>query len=1014
MLGLTFRRWLCFGLLLISTLPVFGADGEWFNRVWQSDDGLPDNNVTGVAQTADGYLWVATTGGLARFDGVRLRSFSPSQLSSTLDRVVRAMILDDRGQLWMAMDHGPVACVASRNTRVFTGSDLPDLLPTGMVEDGEEAIWIAYRQGDLARIKDGVVARFGISQGLPNGGPVWLATDAAGRLWFSRDGNLGVFSQGRFKVLLTLPEHVVQIAASREGGIWIVSSLRILRLKEGHAIEERVRLPQISPTVLSEDREGALWIGTTDQGLFRYDHSTIESMPLSNKTVSYLAEDREGNMWVGTSGGGLNRLRRRTVELLGAGTKLPFESVRSVTEDNTGAPWVVTRSGLVAYREGMHWKTISKSANWPADDAMTVASDPSGGVWIGTHGHGLLRLQKGHSQQWRFKLWRKENGLVSDTVRSLLVSSTGDLWVGTDSPYALQRLRNGQWRSFDIPQSARYVRAMAEDANGEIWVGTSGGRLYRVSGDSLTDETTRVQSREQSIRCLHTSADGSLWIGYAATGMGRWKAGKFTLVSTAEGLWDDSISQIMADGENWLWVGSNHGIFRVDRREIEAVAEGRLARVHSVAYGRGEGLPSLQGSFDGVPEVFHGRNRHIWMATRAGLAVVHTGNTMDHSAPPPVILEQLTVDEKPAALYDSGSPLLQTRLRSLPDTRDGLLLPPGYRKIELQFTALSFSAPENVHFRYRLEGLEDDWIEAGAQRSVSYARLNPGNYRFHVTACNDAGVWNEAGTVLNLRVAPFFWQTWWFRAAVLAALTLLIAAVVRYFSFRRLRLKLQAVTQEATLNKERARIAQDLHDDLGARLTQATLLLELAQQDRKEMNGHVQEGLSTVRQAIQSLDETVWAVNPRNNTLAELMDYIGQFATEFLRDANIECHLSLPDHPPNWPLASELRHNLFLTVKEALNNVVRHARASEVWLQISVNETCLTLMIKDNGCGFEQLPEGALADGLRNMRQRAEEIGGQFKIESKLRAGTLVSVIYLWPSKMNETGIAPRPFRRLD
>jgi len=185
-LGLTFRRWLCHSLFLASTLPVFGADGDWFARIWQSDDGLPDNNVTGVAQTADGYLWVATMGGLARFDGVQLREFSPVQLSNMLDRVVRTMILDDRGQLWMTMDHGPVVCVGPKTARVFTGSDLPDLYPTAMVEDREGAIWIAYVQGDLVRIKDEAVARLGASQGLPSGGPVWLATDAEGELWFER------------------------------------------------------------------------------------------------------------------------------------------------------------------------------------------------------------------------------------------------------------------------------------------------------------------------------------------------------------------------------------------------------------------------------------------------------------------------------------------------------------------------------------------------------------------------------------------------------------------------------------------------------------------------------------------------------------------------------------------------------------------------------------------------------------------------------------------------------------
>jgi hypothetical protein len=275
------------------------------------------------------------------------------------------------------------------------------------------------------------------------------------------------------------------------------------------------------------------------------------------------------------------------------------------------------------------------------------------------------------------------------------------------------------------------------------------------------------------------------------------------------------------------------------------------------------------------------------LATRAGLALVHPGSK-DQAAPIPVVLEQVTLDGRIAARQDSGFPLLPANLRDLPGLGGDLVLPPDHRKIEFKFTALNLSSPESVHLRYRLEGFDDDWVEAGEQRTATYTRLNSGNYRFRVIARDNGGEWNEAGADFRLKVSRFFWQTWWFRSAALAALTFLIAVIVRYLSFRRFRKRLRALKQEAALSQERTRIAQDLHDDLGATLTQATLLLELA--DGAGADGHVHEGLATVRRAIKSLDETVWAVNPRNNTLAELIAYIGQYADR----ASCACQRSLP------------------------------------------------------------------------------------------------------------------------
>jgi signal transduction histidine kinase len=397
---------------------------------------------------------------------------------------------------------------------------------------------------------------------------------------------------------------------------------------------------------------------------------------------------------------------------------------------------------------------------------------------------------------------------------------------------------------------------------------------------------------------------------------------------------------------------------------------------------------------------------------RTALAVVDPKNFHENSKPPPVLLSRVAVNDRTVAAYagvlsspqESGLGILE-----LASTHDGLRVPPDHRRMDFDFAALSFVGPENVGFRHRLVGFDDDWMESGGterERSAGYPRLPPGKYEFQVSACNSEGVWNEAGATLAFEVTPFFWQTWWFRGLVIFTFTAVIIAIVRYVSFRRLRAQLLLLEQQAALHKERARIAKDIHDDLGANLTQISFLGELAQQDRgvpKKAGEHIEKISNTARLAVKSLDEIVWAVNPRNDTLAHFIDYTGQYALDYLRVAGIRCRLDLPEQTPARELSTDVRHNLFLVVKEAINNTVKHAHATELKLQIGVMEDKLTISIEDNGCGFDQPPTDDGADGLRNMRQRLADIGGQCWINGRPGGGAKVLIEVPWTRIKNET-----------
>ncbi len=1001
------------GLFLLAAITALGGEpnSAWYERAWESADGLPDNDVSGVAQTPDGYLWVATAGGLMRFDGVRFQEFPMTSLNKVPNRVVRAMLLDRSGRLWLDMDRGPVVCIAPGSTRVFT-NNLPDVRATYMAEDARGAVWITYANGGLVRIQDGQVTVFGAAEAWPGTGVASVASDVNGRLWFVKDHRIGVFQDGTFHTLLTLPETVRCIGRRREGGIWICAGHRLLSFDEGKTPRLFGELPvegnKNGKTALLEDRSGALWIGTAANGLFRCDGKKAVPVPTSYREITCLAQDREGDIWAGTAGGGLDRLRPRIIELLGPASGLPYESVRSACEDTTGAIWVVAQNGeigrLARWQEGS-WNTPLNGTNEPTGNFFCVAADPQGGLWIGTRDRGLYHWQHGHCRNWR-----RSNGLASDDVRAILESSSGDLYVTTSEPNQLQRLHAGRWQKLPTPVETHSLRALAEDAGGRVWAGSADGYLLRVQGDQVLDETPAATNRLLSIRCLSATPDGSLWIGYAGWGIGWLKDGHYARVTSDQGLYDDYVSQIVADDRGWLWCAGNRGVFEVPLEQLKQVAEGRRGQMRCIAYSRGEGFPNLQANYENTSGALRSRDGRIWFPMRTGLAIVYPDRVPTSTPPPPVLLERVIMDGRIVGQYGRylpPNPEPTPSAAGLQATGVVLRLPPSLRKLVFEFTALSFAAPENVEFQYRLRGLDNNWVEGGTVRSVTYSQLLPGDYRFQVRACNLAGLWTHEGASLRFVVLPFYWQTWWFRLGVAAAFTLSVVAIVRYVSFRRLHRRLRLLEQQAVLQRERARIAKDIHDDLGANLTQIAYLGELAQQDQAEpakAAERVGKISATARQAVKSLDEIVWAVNPRNDTLAHLIDYAGQFALDYLHTAGIRCRLDLPEQSPARELSTDLRHNLFLVIKEALHNVVKHAQAREVWLRAAFNDQVLDVTIEDNGCGFDQAPDDAFADGLRNMRQRMSDIGGECRFESQPGRGTRVVLHLPWPIEAEVDG----------
>jgi signal transduction histidine kinase len=533
------------------------------------------------------------------------------------------------------------------------------------------------------------------------------------------------------------------------------------------------------------------------------------------------------------------------------------------------------------------------------------------------------------------------------------------------------------------------IRALAQGSDGVIWFGmNSGSGLGRWERGA-----TRIFQKQDGLASdfvLSLYLDGdTLWVGTLDNGLCRYKNDKFTTINSKSGLPNDVIYGIADDGLGNLWISSQNGIFRVPKVELNAYADGLAQSVRCLVYGKREGLATLACTGGFQPSFCRTSDGRVWFPTSKGLAVINPHKVHPNLVKPPVWIEEASADNKPITINRETN------------GADWLVVQPGQVRVAFQFTALSFTAPERVQFKYKLEGLENDWLMAPAgQREIPYSYLQPREYHFRVIACNSDGLWNEEGAVMKVTVLPHFWQTWWFKASAWLWTVALVVGGVLLLARRRLQLKLERLERQRALERERARIAKDIHDDLGASLTQITMLSQTAihqLEQPQQAAQHLRQIFGAARASTRALDEIVWAVNPRHDSLDSVATYIVKFAQDFLGTTGVRCRLEMPLQLPAWTLTAEVRHNLFLAYKEALNNVIKHAEAREVRISLTLLPEGFSLCVADDGRGFDfqKLSENPRPDrlggnGLDNMRRRLDEIGGLFEVQSEPGRGTRV------------------------
>lgn len=954
-------------LALITASPALVAADEYSHRIWRVEDGLPRNRIQAIEQTPDGYLWIATPGGLARFDGVRFVVFDSSNTPALSDESVTS--------LWPARD----------------GS-----------------LWAGTEGGGLLHYRNGSFTNFGTAQGLTNGFIRSVFEDKEGTLWVGADRGFFRLVNDRFVRLDGTPEvplaSVVKILADRDGQIRVATSVGLLNVAGGKLVHATCRGEVVSTSVrgiyeaadgrllsieaegftevregcrarsaeaselqirtVGEDHDGNLWIGTLGDGLLRYRNGkpALFSAPsvLPDNGITAIFEDRERNMWVGTQDG-LLLLSKTALTTIGTADGMKDDHVTSIYADPRGIPWIATLSGQLYRIIGDKPVPVPlPGMNLRAFKPNSVLEDSRGSLWLGSNEAGAMHLDRGVAIPFTMK-----EGMRSNSIRQIYEDDAGQIWFATGS--GLTRWDGQRLRNFYLDDGLSYpsVRCIAPNPGGGFLIGTDGGLSLWRDG-ALVSLPWFAALRQEKIWAILADPDGTLWLGTRGAGLIRVRSGRLTRYTVREGLISNSIFQILDDGKGKLWLSGPVGVSSVLRQELTSAADGRPSPLHSVPYGTTDGMLTSQMNGGLQPAGARSGSGDLWFPSLKGAVRIDPAKLPSRESMP-VLIEQVMAGDRSISLENN------------------IVIPPGQPKLEIAYTVCNLTAPSRLSFRYKLEGFDDHWVSALRNRAAYYTNLPPGHYRFVVEATDSVSPLRTTQAAIALDLRPSFYQTAWFYGSGGLLFALGLFGASRFYTR-------QTKSRYALLLSERTRLAREMHDTVIQGCVGVSTLLEAAgrlqHSDPEEAAALLGHAKVQVKATLEEARQAVWDLRSpvaSDSGVASLIDLAQRLGTENAIRVETEIRGSRP------PLDPELDRTLLLVGREALRNAVAHGRASRISLRIVFRALEVVLEVKDDGAGFapgEVATDGVGHFGILGMRERVAQLGGTFTLDSAAGTGT--------------------------
>lgn len=984
------------GVVLVGVCTVLGerpvpasqtpqtADQQFLVTRWTSEEGLPQNSVMALVQTRDGYLWIGTFGGLARFDGIKFTIFNSANTPALTSNRILALYEDNTGVLWIGTEAGEI--VSFRDGQ-FTAHAGPGAGQGGSIrafyKDRTGMIWAGGNNGQLIRINPAASPKAEIfpGAGLLSAEEVnSICEDKDGNLWLSTARFLAWVQNGSlttFKALSEDPGFRIQaIYPHPDGGLWVLGSNGLSRFFNHRLVMNysRTDVPALVGR-LAPGKAGNLWFGYRSDQICNSKDGVIHSVRLQEPPgyhIHSLLEDREGKLWIGTSGGGLIRIRKRRVTMLTKADGLSVSGITAIIEDRQRNVWVGTGKGLCRsipkeIASANQNKKLACAGNW---DVAALYVDKAGQVWVGKN-KGIARFRDGKWTEYQLAGIRR--------VSSILEDRNGQMWLGTDS--GLAQFRDGQIVKLHRQEDGlvhNQVVFLMEGRAGALWIGTTNG-LSRFIDGAFTNFTTRESLSNGYVRAIYEDQDGALWIGTYGGGLNRLKDGQITQITAKDGLHDDFVSRILVDGNDQFWMLGNRGVFRVSRQQLNDFIAGRNKTIFCVVHDAADGMTPSEGNGGNQPAGWQMQDGRLWFPTIEGVAIVDPA--LNNTQPPPVIIEKAFLDGE------------------LKNIRQPLVMKSSEEQLEIHYTGLSFGKPEQVHFRYKLIGLDNDWVDAGTRRVAYYPHPPAGKYEFNVVAISPDGIWSSEPARWVITVSPPFWHTYWFLCLI--GLSFMVLSWLVYRG-RVATLNRRNQQQEAfagqlieSQERERQRIAAELHDGLSQSLViikNRALSSLNAPGDQDRAMEQLREIAEAATQAIDEVHEVIYDLRPRQ------LDRLGLTGAleDLLRaaaDAN-EWVLHVEMDEINRLLTPQSENSLFRIVQECVNNISKHAAATRVEVSVRKQSASLEVRIQDDGRGFLVETEPGLSRpggfGLQGIVQRARMLGGKAVVQSSPGQGTIV------------------------
>lgn len=938
---------------------------------WTAENGLPQSGIRGIAQTPDGYLWFATLDGLARFDGVRFTVFNRSNTPGIASNFFNAMVRGEQGDLWLSDLGGGLTRMHAGAFHTFTSADgLPTSSVRGITTDTQGHVWVLSEERILAWNQ--TTSEFEDMR------PQELRTAYRPQAWnnagfWGLDGSrLSVFNNGRFTertLPVTAAMPLLSVGIDAGGALWTEASDNKLFLfeKDGSAAHE-VNDSNLRIRILGAQGDGGplLVVGPGLSRILQF----ASGQGAGRVPLTCLFKDRDGNVWIGTDRSGLYEVQPQTIHMLSRPQGLASGNMSAVLQGSDGVMWLGSWDAGLSRYDGKAIRNFGREHGLPSMAITGLMNDRHGRLWVGA-GNDIGMFRDG--------LMRKPYGIrlpEHAVVQAILQDRGGTLWIGTSS--GLEFFRDGPERFLTSQDGLATddVRALIETPAGDLWIGGYGG-LTRIHDGQFSHWTERDGLPSNNVRSLYFDSDGVLWIGTYDGGLGRYKDGHFQRFREEDGLFNNGVFQILEDSRGNLWMSSNRGIYRVSKRELNDFAAGSTSSVTSVAYGKADGLENIECNGGVWPPGVRARDGKLWFPTQDGVAIANPEIVRQTAAPPPVLIEQVVVD---GLAHPVNVPLQ---------------IAPGEHNVNIEYTALNFTRPEQTRFRYKLEGVDADWTEAGTRRTAYFTHLPSGTFTFRVVARNSEGVWSDAGASLKLHVLPPLYRTWWFYSLEVLAVAGTLGGVARFrlLQFR----KVQAFSQQllSSQEAERQRIAAELHDSLGQHLVVINnlALFSLRAQgnsnDGRPSSGLLQEISEEAACAIRETREISYNLRPFQLDRLGLTKAVEAVvnSTATASGVSIACSLDNIDDA----FAQDVRIHFYRIVQECLNNMMRHAKATEAQVHVMRNQNSVLLIIRDNGVGIQPGIASTVSKtgfGMTGLRQRAQALHGDIRTISAPGAGT--------------------------